>query len=81
MRLEKVRSGHRLKQKLILRMIRLLSGQEALDVVKTLFYRPELFGGPFSDLCQRVMRGKAAWTVAERELFASFVSKMNACVF
>jgi hypothetical protein len=44
-------------------------------------YRPELFGGPFSDALQEVMRAPSEWTVAERELFAAFVSSLNQCPF
>src|SRR5438045_7391342 len=35
------------------------------------FYRPELFGAPFSELLQQVMKGPSEWTEAERELFRS----------
>jgi len=28
-----------------------------------------------------VMRGPSEWSVAERELFAAFVSSLNQCVF
>jgi hypothetical protein len=28
-----------------------------------------------------VMRGPSRWSVGERELFASFTSRCNACVF
>jgi hypothetical protein len=51
------------------------------DVVLMLEYRPELFGRPFSEALQRVMRGASAWSVAERELFAAFVSAQNQCPF
>jgi hypothetical protein len=44
-------------------------------------YRPELFGRPFSEALQRIMRGASAWSVAERELFAAFVSAQNQCPF
>lgn len=81
MRLKRVRSGHRLKQRLILGVIRLMSGREAPDVVKTLFYRPEFFGTPMNALFQRTMRGPSSWTVGERELFAAFVSNLNRCRF
>jgi hypothetical protein len=40
--------------------LEILSGDhapaEALGVVKTLLYRPELFGGPFSDALDVAMR-------------------------
>ena len=51
------------------------------DVRCMLGYRPELFGRPFSEALQDVMRGPSEWTVAERELFAAFVSSLNQCVF
>lgn len=50
-------------------------------VALMLRYRPELFGGPFSEALQDVMRGPSDWSVAERELFAAFVSSLNQCVF
>ena len=81
MRLASVRRNHRLKQKLLLAMIRLVSRREPPDVVKTLLYRPEVFGTPMSRLFQRVMRGPSQWSVGERELFAAFVSGLNQCVF
>jgi hypothetical protein len=81
MRLERVRTGHRLKQKLLLGMIRLFGRREPPDVIKTLLYRPEYFGTRFSELCQASLRQPSSWSVGERELFASFVSRQNQCVF
>ena len=52
-----------------------------MDVVKTLHYRPELFGRPFSAAVDEAMRGVSDWTAGERELFAAFVSSRNQCVF
>ena len=54
---------------------------EALGVIKTLLYRPELFGEPFSEELDRVMRGPSEWSVGERELFAGFASHLNQCLF
>jgi hypothetical protein len=54
---------------------------EALGVIKTLLYRPELFGLPFSEELDRVMRGPSDWTAGERELFAGFASHLNQCLF
>jgi hypothetical protein len=51
------------------------------DISLALRYRPELFGQPFSELLQEVMKGPSAWTEAERELFAAFVSAQNQCPF
>jgi len=51
------------------------------DISLALRYRPELFGQPFSELLQEVMKGPSEWTEAERELFAAFVSAQNQCPF
>jgi hypothetical protein len=81
MRLKRVEHGHRLPQKLILGMIRLMTGRRAPDIIRTLFYRPAFLGKPLSAWTQAVMRGPSEWSVAERELFAAFTSKLNQCVF
>jgi hypothetical protein len=81
MRLRRVEHGHRLKQKLILIMIRLMQGRRAPDILRTLFYRPEFLGTPMSHWTQDVMRGPSEWSVGDRELFAAFTSKLNQCVF
>jgi hypothetical protein len=51
------------------------------DISVALRYRPELFGRPFSELLQEVMKGPSEWTEAERELFAAFVSARSQCPF
>jgi hypothetical protein len=51
------------------------------DVVRTMRYRPELFGRPFSSALQSIMRGPSDWSPGERELFAAFVSAQNQCPF
>jgi len=51
------------------------------DISLALRYRPELFGAPFSELVQQVMKGPSAWAEGERALFAAFVSSLNQCPF
>jgi hypothetical protein len=51
------------------------------DISRALRYRPALFGRPFSQLLQQVMKGPSEWSEAERELFAAFVSARNLCPF
>jgi hypothetical protein len=51
------------------------------DISLALRYRSELFGRPFGELLQQVMKGPSEWTEAERELFAAFVSVRNQCPF
>jgi hypothetical protein len=81
MRLSVVDSGHGPDEAAMLDEIREFSGREPLGVVKTLLYRPELFGRPFSEELDRVMRGPSDWSVGERELFAGFTSLLNQCLF
>ena len=80
MRIAKVHSGHRLRDRMMLGVMRLMMGH-APGVVRTLMYRKEFFGRPWTDLTQQVMRGPSEWLVGERETFAAFVSRLNQCVF
>jgi hypothetical protein len=81
MRLKRVEHGHALKYKLIFTIIRLTQRRRAPDILRTLFYRPELLGRHMSAWTQAVMRGPSSWSVADRELFAAFTSRLNQCVF
>lgn len=81
MRLAVVDRGHAPAEAAVLETIRERSGREPLDVVKTLLYRPELFGRPFSEALDRAMRGPSEWSPGERELFAAFTSLLNQCPF
>ena len=81
MRLRRLDHGHRLPQKLLIGLIGLVNRRRAPDIIRTLFYRPEFLGRPLSAWTQAVMRGPSEWSVAERELFAAFTSKLNQCVF
>jgi hypothetical protein len=80
-RVRSVEHRHRLPEKLKLGAIRLLSRRRVPDVVKTLLYRPDFFGGAQCAWTQAVMRGPSDWSVGERELFAAFTSRVNHCVF
>ena len=81
MRLSVVDRGHAPAQAAVLDTIRERSGHEPLGVVKTLLYRPEVFGQPFSEALDEAMRGDSEWTPGERELFAAFTSLLNQCPF
>ena len=80
-RLKKVAHGHGFKERLVLGLMRLVSGRPAPDVVRTLLYRRGFWGDRFNDLLQPVMRGEGAWVVGERELFAAFIANLNRCRF
>ena len=81
MRLRRVPQGpSALRDKALLAVMRLVRGH-APGVVRTLLYRKEFFGRPWSALTHEVMRGPSEWTVGERETFAAVVSRFNQCVF
>jgi hypothetical protein len=81
MRLDVLDHGHAPEEAAMLAHIRENTGREPLGVIKTLLYRPELFGLPFSDELEVVMRGPSDWSAGERELFAGFTSLLNQCPF
>jgi uncharacterized peroxidase-related enzyme len=80
MRLQVVERGHRFKERMILGIVRRTMG-EATDVQRVLFHRPEFLGRPLGALTHHAMRLPGDWSVAERELFAAYLSKQNACDF
>jgi uncharacterized peroxidase-related enzyme len=80
MRLRVVEEGYRLRERLILGLVRLMSG-DAPDIMRALFHRPALFGRPLGAITNRAMRQPGYWSVAERELFAAYVSQCNRCEF
>ncbi len=80
-RLAVVDHGHAPEEAALLEASRERTGREPLGVVKTLLYRPELFGRPFSAELDRAMRGPSEWSPGERELFAGFTSLLNQCPY
>jgi hypothetical protein len=81
MRLEALDHGQRLRAKLLLGLIRVVSRRRAPDVLRLLMYRPDFFGRAMNEVFQAAMRGPSPWPIGERELMASFVSKTNECEF
>jgi uncharacterized peroxidase-related enzyme len=79
MRLNILQHGHNRRNRLALRLMRALAGAEPDDVIKTSMYRPGFFGRPWIHLLRTVMRGESEWSPGERELFAAFTSRLNAC--
>jgi len=80
-RLTCLEAGHDPQEARILDAMRAQRGTEPPDVLKTLHYRPDLFGRPFSDTLEPAMHGPSDWSVGERELFAAFVSSLQQCPF
>lgn len=81
MRLDVLDHGHTFRKKALFVLIRLMTRHRAPDVVKTLTYRPEFFGGAMGAVFQEVMRGSSEWSIGDRELMAAYVSKTNECEF
>jgi hypothetical protein len=81
MRLKRLRSGHRWPQKLLMAAIRLRFRIRIPDVLRTLLYRPELYGQAYNRWLQAAARGPSPWSVGERELIAAFTSHLNHCHF
>ena len=81
MRLRILETGHSLATKALFALIRTVSRQPVLDVVRLVNYRPDFYGKPMGKVAQEAMRGPSAWSVADRELMAAFVAKTNQCEF
>lgn len=81
MRLRILDRGHRPRQRVALRMLRLVGRTEPDPVAKVSLYRPELFGRAWMHFIEAVMRGDSEWSHGERELLGLFVSRLNDCPF
>ena len=79
MRLTILDEGHGIRAKAMFALIRVVSGHPVVDAVKLALYRPDFYraGG----LTHEAMRGPSEWSVADRELMAAYVSKVNATEF
>ena len=79
MRLAILDRGHGVRAKAMFTLIRVFSGHPVVDAVKLALYRPSFYrGGRFT---HEAMRGPSQWSVADRELMAAYVSKMNETEF
>ena len=81
MRLRILDSGHSFGTKALFALIRAVSGQPVLDVIKLGKYRPDFYGMPMQGVVHEAMRGPSGWSVGDRELMAAVVSKTNECEF
>jgi alkylhydroperoxidase/carboxymuconolactone decarboxylase family protein YurZ len=81
MRLRILDSGHGFGTKALFALIRTVSRQPVLDVIKLVKYRGDFYGGPMQAVTQDAMRGPSTWSVGDRELMAAFVAKTNHCEF
>ena len=81
MRLEILNHGYRTGTKVLFALIRVFSGHPVPDAAKLVFYRPGFYGDRAKTFTHEAMRGPSAWSVADRELMAAFVSKVNESAF
>jgi uncharacterized peroxidase-related enzyme len=81
MRLEILNSGYRPTTKALFALIRLFSGHPVPDAARLVFYRPDFYGNRAKEFTHEAMRGPSDWSVADRELMAAYVSKVNASAF
>jgi AhpD family alkylhydroperoxidase len=81
MRLRILDSGHGFGTKALFALMRTISRQPVLDVIKLVKYRADFYGDPMSRVTQEAMRGPSAWSVGDRELMAAFVAKTNQAQF
>jgi AhpD family alkylhydroperoxidase len=77
MRLDILNRGYRPATKLLFLVIRLVTRRPLPDAAKLTFYRPDFYGARARAFTQEAMRGPAAWSVADRELMAAYVSAAN----
>lgn len=81
MRLRILDSGHGFGTKTLFALIRAVSRQPVLDVIKVVKYRADFYGGPMTKVTQEAMRGPSTWSIGDRELMAAFIAKNIQCEF
>ncbi|MEU6583755.1 carboxymuconolactone decarboxylase family protein [Nocardia sp. NPDC046763] len=74
-------TGYRPTTKLLFTLIQLFSRQPVPDAAKLVFYRPDFYGNASKAFTHEAMRGPSAWSVADRELMAAYVSTLNESAF
>jgi AhpD family alkylhydroperoxidase len=68
-----------MRARAVMAMIRVFSRHRVVDAVKLAMYRPDFYRG--GAVTQSAMRGPSTWSVADRELMAAYVSKVNQTAF
>src|SRR5262249_25343345 len=79
MRLEILDTGYSFGIKILFSLIGLFSRHPVPDAAKLVFYRPDFYGAV--KFTHEAMRGPSEWSVADRELIAAYISKVNECQF
>jgi uncharacterized peroxidase-related enzyme len=81
MRLDILNRGYGPGAKVLFAIIRVFSGQPVPDAARLVFYRPGFYGTRAKKFTHEAMRGPSTWSVADRELMAADVSKVNESAF
>jgi uncharacterized peroxidase-related enzyme len=81
MRLDILNRGYGPGTKALFAIIRVFSRQPVPDAARLVFYRPGFYGTRAKKFTHEAMRGPSAWSVADRELMAAYVSKVNESAF
>src|ERR1700735_160907 len=81
MRLNILNNGYPFGTKMLFAVIRAVSRHPVPDAAKLVFYRPDFYGSRMKEFTHAAMRGPSEWSVADRELMAAFISKLNECAF
>lgn len=79
MRLAVLDRGHSFGTKVLFALIRTVSRQPVLDIIRLVKYRPDFYGGPMQKVTQEAMRGPSSWSVGDRELMAALIAKSIGC--
>jgi len=80
-RLDILNNGYGIGPRVLFKIIRLFSGHPVPDAAKLTFYRSDFYGNTMKTFTQLAMRGPSAWSIADRELMAAYVSKINESPF
>ena len=81
MRLRILENGYRPLQKVILNIVRAITGGKVPGPILVLSYHRELCGRYLAGCYQEGMRKASEWSLGEVELFAAFVSRLNECKY
>ena len=81
MRLDILNRGYGPGARLLFALIRLFSGHPVPDAARLVFYRPDFYGTRAKAFTHEAMRGPSAWSAADRELMAAYVSQVNESAF
>jgi AhpD family alkylhydroperoxidase len=81
MRLDILNNGYSIRPRVLFKLVRLFSGHPVPDAAKLTFYRPDFYGNAMKAFTQIAMRCPSTWSVADRELMAAYISKVNESPF